>query len=208
MSEKITITEALVKLKTLESRINKGLADLTVVTAKKASSGNITNFMTEAEFVAKAQSSYQSVVDLMTLRSNIKAQIAEANAKTIVTICGIDYTVTRAIEKKNSIHFEESLIDTLQDRLSIALSQASVYDKQAEQRANNYVEITLGGDKKNKVDEAQELYDTFFNKDRGVLVDPLKVIDLITEREKSVSDFLEEVDTKLVISNSTTFIEI
>ena len=198
---KITITEALVKLKTLESRIEKGIHNLSVVGVKRADGTKLTNGVTEEkDFIERAKASYQSVSDLMKLRSNMKAAIAESNAKTIVTIAGKEYTVAHAIDKKNSIHLDQQLISRLKTDLSQGMRSVQQLNQQAEDKANKNVEIMLGSDKaKNK---------TVYDKNKGVLVDAIGVEKLIEQMEVDVKDFLDSVDTQLVISNSTTFIEI
>ncbi len=205
----ITITEALVKLKTLESRINKAIKKVELTSVKKADSDKLYDGYTlEKDFISKSKSDYQSAIDLINQRSIIKSKIAQSNAKTVVNICGTEYTVTEAIDKKNNISFELSLIKSLKANLSSSLETLSGLNINAEVRANTYVETMLGTDKKNKTDEATALYDSFYNKHKGVLVDPLSAKELITTKEESIRNFLDEVDSRLVISNSTTFIEI
>lgn len=207
---RITITEALVKLKTLESRIEKGIHNLSVVGVKRADGTKLTNGVTEEkDFIERAKASYQSVSDLMKLRSNMKAAIAESNAKTIVTIAGKEYTVAHAIDKKNSIHLDQQLISRLKTDLSQGMRSVQQLNQQAEDKANKNVEIMLGSDKaKNKTEESQAMYNAVYEKNKGVLVDAIGVEKLIEQMEVDVKDFLDSVDTQLVISNSTTFIEI
>lgn len=207
---KITITEALVKLKTLESRIEKGINNLSVVGVKRADGTKLTNGVTEEkDFIERAKASYQSVSDLMKLRSNMKAAIAESNAKTIITIAGKEYTVTHAIDKKNSIHLDQQLINKLKNDLSQGMKGVQQLNQQAEDKANKNVEIMLGSDKaKNKTEESQAMYNAVYDKNKGVLVDAIGIEKLIEQMEVDVKDFLDSVDTQLVISNSTTYIEV
>ncbi len=205
----ITITEALIKLKTLESRINKSIRELSVTAVKKSGSDKLIDGHTlEKDFIDKAKSNYQRTMDLINQRTLIKSKIAQSNAKTIVTISGTEYTVTEAIDKKNNIQLEINLKDKLENDLALSLKSLTSLNEQAEQRANNYVETMLGTDKKNKVDEANDLYDSFYNKNKGILIDPISIKELISTKSSQITDFLDEVDGKLVISNSTTFIEI
>lgn len=207
---KITITEALVKLKTLESRIEKGINNLSVVGVKRADGTKLTNGVTEEkDFIERAKASYQSVSDLMKLRSNMKAAIAESNAKTIINIAGKEYTVTHAIDKKNSIHLDQQLIHKLKNDLSQGIKGVQQLNQQAEEKANKNVEIMLGSDKaKNKTEESQAMYNAVYDKNKGVLVDAIGIEKLIEQMEVDVKDFLDSVDTQLVISNSTTYIEV
>ncbi len=206
---KITITEALVKLKTLESRINKAIRQLDVVGVKIAGNDKIRNGVTTTEdFVAKAKADYQSVRDLIDLRSSIKSQIAESNAKTFVEIGGKKYSITQAIDKKNNIDLEMSVMQEIADGVARTIGEIGAVNRQAEQRANSYVETMLSGDKKNKVEESQQLFDVFYNKNKAEMVDPLSAVELVAKGREELTNFLDEVDTRLVISNSTTFIEV
>lgn len=207
---KITITEALVKLKTLESRIEKGISNLSVVGVRRADSTKLINGVTEEkDFTERAKASYQSVSDPMRLRSDMKVAIAESNAKTIVTIAGKDYTVTHAIDKKNSIHLDQQLISRLKNDLSQGMRNVQSLNQQAEDKANKNVEIMLGSDKaKNKTEESQAMYEAMYEKNKGVLVDAVGVEELLEQMDIDVKDFLDSVDTQLVISNSTTYIEV
>lgn len=207
---KITITEALVKLKTIESRIEKAVSKLQVVTAKKNSETRVINGVTdEKDFINRAKSDYQSVTDLIKLRSDMKAAITQSNAQTKVLIAGKEYTVAEAIDKKNSISLEENLLNTLKREFKTAINSVSALNKDAEYKADKNVETILGNDKaKNKTEESQSLYNTVYESNKGVLVDPLNVENLINTKENEVKDFLDSVDTQLVISNSTTFIEV
>lgn len=207
---KITITEALVKLKTLESRIDKGIKNLQTVGARRFSDTKLSNGVTEEkDFISRAKADYQSVSDLIKLRSNIKSAIAESNANTRVMIAGKEYTVTQAIDKKNSIHLEQQLISKLKRDLSDGINLVQRLNMDAGNKADKNVEIMLGSDKaKNKTEESQALYNAVYDKNKGVLVDPIGLETVITTKENDVEDFLNSVDTQLVISNSTTLIEV
>lgn len=207
---KITITEALVKLKTLESRIEKGIRNLQTVGARRFSDTKLSNGVTEEkDFIERAKADYQSVSALIKLRSDIKSAIAESNANTKIAIAGKEYTVTQAIDKKNSIHLEQQLISKLKQDLSAGITTVQRLNIDAESKANKNVEIMLGSDKaKNKTEESQTMYDAVYDKNKGVLVDPIGLETVITTKENDVEDFLNSVDTQLVISNSTTFIEV
>lgn len=207
---KITITEALVKLKTLESRIEKGIRNLQTVGTRRFSDTKLSNGVTEEkDFIERAKADYQSVSALIKLRSDIKSAIAESNANTKITIAGKEYTVTQAIDKKNSIHLEQQLISKLKQDLSTGITTVQRLNMDAESKANKNVEIMLGSDKaKNKTEESQVMYDAVYEKNKGVLVDPIGLETIIATKENDVEDFLNSVDTQLVISNSTTFIEV
>lgn len=206
---RITITEALVKLKTLDSRIDKGIRDLKLVETRRNCDEKVTGgIYSVEEFESRAKADYQSVVDLINIRSNIKSAIAISNANTIIEVGGKTYSVTQAIEKKNSIHINEALLSKLNSEISKGLRAVEVLNISAEQKANKNVEIMLGSDKlKNKTEESNTLYNQVYDREKGVLIDAVGAVELSKKKEEEIVNFLDEIDTKLVISNSTTFIE-
>ena len=90
---KITITRALVELKTVDKRIEKALEGAVFITHKCASDENPKHKITENRL--------QQVTDLIERRKNLKAAIVKSNATTKVVIDSNEYTVAEAIERKN-----------------------------------------------------------------------------------------------------------
>ena len=112
MSHKFSVTRGLVQLKRLEQRINKKIDILEeFVVANKVSSTKVKDGLyTKDQFTAKAKSEWDSLNDLISLRKEIKDAIVQSNAKTKVIICGREYTIAQAIERKNAIPFKNFIL--------------------------------------------------------------------------------------------------
>lgn len=105
----ISITRALAELKTLAARIGE-ITTRSWVTVKV---NEKIGAKTAAEFGEEARSAYQSYTDLLERRNALKCAIVQSNAVTNVEIAGKIYTVAEAIERKNSISFEETMLATM-----------------------------------------------------------------------------------------------
>jgi len=90
----LTITRALVELKTLNSRINK-IVDYTTFIMYKTKSKN--SHYAEDDFRKTATSEFQSFNDLVARRDKIKNAIMMSNMTTMVEIAGKKMTVAHAV---------------------------------------------------------------------------------------------------------------
>ncbi|MGI6050090.1 MAG: hypothetical protein ACOYEI_04575, partial [Acetivibrionales bacterium] len=99
MSEvkRISITEALNKLKLYDAKISKAINSHKYVGAAKKSS-NMLGVQTKEVFNNNAKAGYQSVTDLIKNRNKLKSLIVQSNAITEVTINDKVMTVAEAIE--------------------------------------------------------------------------------------------------------------
>jgi hypothetical protein len=88
--EEISITRALAELKLLDSRITKKISECEFVffTSKKYKST-----MNSDALVSGSKASYQSVMDLIERRKNLKSAIIISNALTKVKLNGEEMTV-------------------------------------------------------------------------------------------------------------------
>ena len=208
-TRKITITEALKELSLYDSKIRKVLESATFVGFKKKSSDKVGVFKV-ANFENNAKASYQSALDLIRNRAKLKAAIVQSNAVTNVVIAGKTYTVAEAIERKNSIEYDEKLLRELQMQWQVATETILKENKKVDAQADRMLESFLGKDSDNKVSEQElaSITDPYKAKNEYELVDPLGAYEKIKALEAEIEAFKADVDTRLSISNSTTYIEI
>jgi hypothetical protein len=206
---KISITAALVELKTLDSRIMKTINDCNFVGAKKKSSNMVGHFK-EDNFVANVKADYQSVIDLISNRATLKSAIVQSNAVTTVEIGGVNYTVAQAIEKKSSIEYDKTLLMAMKQQYKKATEQVLKENGKVDTQVENMLLTFLGKDTDKKLNESDlELITTpIREKNEWELVDPIGIYSKIQELEKEIDEFLADVDIKLSISNAITFIEV
>lgn len=208
--EQILVTKGLNELKLLDSRINRKIEEGEFIAAAKLSVQNVNGKITKEAYKANAKADYQSIVDLIKRRNNIKSAIIQSNAVTKVDIAGKIMTVAEAIDKKSSIEYEISLLEklTMQYKTSsdIIIKENEKVDYSIEQLLNT----AYGKEGKEKITQAS--YDAIAEPYRKAneygLVDALDGEKLIKEMKDRIEGFLSEVDTALQISNSTTVINI
>lgn len=204
---KYTIHRCLAELKTLDSRIDKAIRNLTVVGIKKGSSDKVFETSeTMNQFKESVVADYQSVRKLISNRDKIKSAIVLSNANTVIDVCGVKYTVAEAIEKKNSIEYEKTLLRRLSNQHRDTLSNVNLnnakMENNLEKQENAMRENGLGTD---DIKVSTELY----RKQNGWdLIDPLNVRMIIKDLDKSIDEFEMEVDHVLSTSNAITTVDI
>ena len=211
MSEvkRISITEALNKLKLYDAKINKAISSHKYVGAAKKSS-NMLGVQTKEVFNNNAKAGYQSVTDLIKNRNKLKSLIVQSNAITEVTINDKVMTVAEAIERKNSIQYEIDLLNTLKLQYATATSTVNAENKKVDTQIDKLLETFVGKDtdKKATKEDQAAITEPYREKNEFELVDPLNIYDEIQKLEAEIDGFNSSVNTALVLSNATTFIEI
>ena len=207
--EKMLVTQALNELKLLDGRIDRAISTGRFVTSAKLIEKKVNSITTKEEFSELAKASIQSANDLIERRKKIKAAVVVSNAKTTVDVNGVMMTVADAIERKNSIEYEEDLLAKLKSQLSDANNTVMRKNIDMEVQINKIIEASYGKDSKQKINP--EDYDAIakpykLNNEYG-LVDPLGIGNLIRKMEEDIQGFKSNVDSALQISNCTTYIE-
>ena len=211
---KITLTEALAKLKLYDKKIRKQLLgfrgserviDYVVGNDHKCKlSGKEIN-----KLKADAQAEIQKIQALMSNRNALKAAIAQANAVTKITVNDKEYTIVQAIERKQGIENEKMLLDALEEQVAEVQNDVARINARAQEKANQIIEAQVGSDAKNKkTDEIESLYDLVYNKNRAWIVDPIDLGSLIEVIREDIENFEQSVDVALSIANAKTEIEV
>ena len=209
MSHKFSVTRGLVQLKRLEQRINKKIDILEeFVVANKVSSTKVKDGLyTKDQFTAKAKSEWDSLNDLISLRKEIKDAIVQSNAKTKVIICGREYTIAQAIERKNAIQeFELPMVVKMSKALSSTLEKVETANDRVEFDAHRLFGTNTGDEKTelNRINMIQ----TYIDVNGYEVIDPLNFNEKSIYLDKEIKDFLSEVDQVLSEKNATTMITI
>lgn len=199
----ITVTEGLVELKTLGSRIEKAMDTKFVAVNKNPAKGSDD----EKQFIKTAKEKYQSVTGLIKERQKVKSAIVESNAITKVVIAGEEMTVAEAIERKSSIQYEKTLLMGLKMQFSSATNQVEIKNGEVERRLDSLLEKLISSDKNDT--ETQKKTAEMYRADNGYyVVDPIGIQGVIDALEKSITDFEAEVDVALSVSNARTVITV
>ena len=206
---KISITEALNELKLYDSKINKAITNAKLVGATKKSSDKI-GVVKKEEFIERAKASYQSVTDLIANRNALKSAIVKSNAITEVTINGKTMTVAEAIERKNSIEYDEQLLNTMKAQYVNATSSVDKENKKVDTKVDELISTLVGKDTDKKIDKdaVEAIEKPYREKNEFELIDPIGIFDEMLKLEADIDGFQSNCDTALAVANATTFIEL
>lgn len=206
---KISITEALNELKLYDSKITKGITNSTFCGATKKSSDKV-GVVKKEDFDERAKASYQSVTDLITNRNTLKSAIVKSNAITEVTVADKVMTVAEAIERKNSIEYEETLLNEMKRQYANATATVDKENKKIDAKVDDLLTTLVGkdSDKKLNKEDQEAVEKPYREKNEFEFVDPLGLYEKIQGLEANIDGFKSNVDTVLVLSNATTFIEV
>lgn len=208
----ISVTRGLVQLKRLEEKIQRDIRMISeFVTVNKVQENNVLNgTMTKKQYNEYVQTKWQSLMDKISLRQEIKDEIVKSNANTVVTIAGKKYTIAQAIEKKNNIEkFEKPISAMLNGAYAKALNSVEMKNDEVVENAEK--NFFGRGEERRKNESNKDLLDAmeiYINSRKFEIIDPLNIKKLKEEFENGILDFIAEVDQVLTESNSTTMIQI
>lgn len=205
----ITITEALNELKLYDARIRKAISNTKLAGAAKKSSARI-GAITKNEFNERAKASYQSVTDLIANRNTLKSAIVKSNAVTEITVNGKVMTVAEAIERKNAICYEEKLLNEMKLQYASATGTVNKENQKVDKKVDELISTLVGKDTDKKLckEDQEAVEKPYREKNEYELVDPVGLFNEISKLEADIDGFKNQVDTQLVIANSTSTIEI
>ena len=206
---KISITEALNELKLYNSKITKAITNARFCGATKKSADKV-GVIKKEDFDERAKASYQSATDLITNRNSLKSAIVKSNAITEVEIGGKTMTVAEAIERKNSIEYDEMLLNEMKRQYANATANVDKENKKVDAQIDKLLETFTGRESDKKLDKEalSAISDPYREKNEFEFVDPLGLYEKIQSLEADIDGFKSNVDTTLCVANATTFIEI
>lgn len=206
MEKNMSIHQALSEVKTYDDRITRGIS-ASFVTANRKNNTKIGSDTID-KVKAKMSGNLDSVKALIENKKIIKSAIVKSNNSTMVSIGGKSYSVAEAIERKNMILLEESLLRSITDQYNKAKGQVDKNNDALPEKLENYLKSTLADKTKADSVVVETLTKQFMDNNMYELVDPNKLNDLIDTMYKEISDFKTEVDYKLSESNATTVITV
>ncbi len=209
MSDQITITRALPELKLLDKRINKLLSQSIFVDLFQGKRDFVLGAkLTKDEFTKESKASLESVESLIERRKNIKSAILLSNAKTVVIVGGVQYTVIEAIERKNSIEYEKNLLSSMKSQLAGMQAQIDQQKPSLDKNVEDMIKTNLGTDAKPGTDDYKAIADPFLTANELKIIDPCGIKKRIADLDDEIDKFLSDVDGALTEINSITKIEV
>lgn len=206
----ITVQRALNELKTLEDRLYKRLTSFNLVGTKKNSENRVSETRESVQdFSVNAQGILDSVDALLKRQRELKHAVMESNAKTKITVAGIEYSVMTAIDRKRTIESEKDVLSKMKQALGNAEYKIAMENKRVDEYIQRQTLAMAGGDLSNKKDDFITSFEQSYREKNGWdLVDPLGLRKLIEEREQEIMEFELEIDTALTVSNAITTVTI
>ena len=204
---KITIQRALTELKTIDDRITKKIGALRPVALER--DGQLLDKSDKALFESKALTDLQSLTDLVKRKNLLRGAINEANTVTKVNVLGTKITIAQAIIMKDEVTQLELINRHLRSQYSIVSGNLISMNATTDKNALNLVTAALGNDAtRNSKEDILAITDPYLKKNTVTLVDPLGILEAISEKDEFIDNFRSDIDATLSEINATTFIEL
>ena len=215
MENKLLITQALDERDLLVKKINSKIERIDFVDGKKRNEEKvIQQVITKEEFCKKVKTSYQQIQDLIKRYQKIDEAIITSNANTYIETSFGTYSVAVALSMRNRLRelnamdFETILRNKMEENYYEVLELKDLRNRRLEEDAETMRLSILGKDGKYKDDKPLSVVDAYISENTVELIDPLNVLDEIESLKDKHTTLLSELETKIKISNATTFIEI
>lgn len=215
MENKLLITQALDERDLLVKKINSKIERIDFVDGKKRNEEKaIQQVITKEEFCKKVKTSYQQIQDLIKRYQKIDEAIITSNANTYIETSFGTYSVAVALSMRNRLRelnamdFETILRNKMEENYYEVLELKDLRNRRLEEDAEKMRLSILGKDGKYKDDKPLSVVDAYISENTVELIDPLNVLDEIESLKDKHTTLLSELETKIKISNATTFIEI
>lgn len=215
MENKLLITQALDERDLLVKKINSKIERIDFVDGKKRNEEKvIQQVVTKEEFCKKVKTSYQQIQDLIKRYQKINEAIITSNANTYIETSFGTYSVAVALSMRNRLRelnamdFETILRNKMEENYYEVLELKDLRNRRLEEDAEKMRLSILGKDGKYKDDKPLSVVDAYISENTVELIDPLNVLDEIESLKDKHTTLLSELETKIKISNATTFIEI
>lgn len=215
MENKLLITQALDERDLLVKKINSKIERIDFVDGKKRNEEKvIQQVVTKEEFCKKVKTSYQQIQDLIKRYQKIDEAIITSNANTYIETSFGTYSVAVALSMRNRLRelnamdFETILRNKMEENYYEVLELKDLRNRRLEEDAEKMRLSILGKDGKYKDDKPLSVVDAYISENTVELIDPLNVLDKIESLKDKHTTLLSELETKIKISNATTFIEI
>ena len=207
----ISVTRALAKISHLDDKIARDTSNLEVIRVTKGDGESkvfVDNNQNIDEFEKDAISSLQSIKDMISKRSKLKAAVNKSNSTTIVKIGSREMTVAEAIQEKSQIASTEFLISILK-RQSTSVDERFKRETSAyEQKVDQALAVYGGRDKAPSEEGIAVITKPLRDKQLPGVSDAIKVNATIKELQDSVDEFKLEVDFVLSESNASTLVDV
>lgn len=219
MGNKLLITEALDERQLLVKKIRSKIDTANFLDVKKCNEEKVLNGrISEEEFKRQAEASYQQILDLIERYQKIDAAIIVSNATTWIETSYGTFTVAEAISLRNrlresienqvQIRFEKILETKMEIEYKQYLQIMENKNKVLNETAENMRLSILGKENRGKEEKPLEVVNAYVKENTTELIDPLGILHKIEESKLKRVTLLSQLETKIKVSNATTYIEV
>ncbi len=204
----LTVTEALVKLKLADSKIND--ATKNVVIGFITTEGNKTipaGFQNFDEYRKELQARLDSATGLIKHRDKLKKAVVESNARTKVLVGKKEMTVAEAIEMKTSLKYRKALLVQMESQWNDAQRRVDQTNALLDNKADEYVQKVFAGSVATESDK-QTTRRNWLEQNRMKIVTIDKMQKTIQSFKEEIQEFEANVDTALSVVNAKTLVSI
>ena len=193
MTQKMTLHRVLSELKTLDKRINNGVAKLDVIGIKKGD--KFLKPVSEDEFTSNAKADVESLEALIQRRYDLKRALILANATHTVIVNGMVMTIAEAIDYKAVISYKELEYKRLNRLYQEYLAKFENESRTNEEKLNNLILSATGKDSSKETNAIKA-------------VDPINLKQKLETLRNEIDGFMTEVDAVLSEANATVTVEV
>lgn len=207
---KMTLTQALVELKKLDSQIKRSTGQQFIGYAVGSGMWEKTSDRrySDKDQAAKAYTAaLNQVQSFIARRAAIKSAVVQANAVTKVTIGSVEMTIAEAIERKNSINIQKELLKTLSKQHAEVANTITRLDVDMNNAVSQLRE-TLSSTGKLDDQKLKQGSEDIMSKQKAVMIDPNDLSKLVEKLTSEIEDFESNVDVALSVANATTTIDV
>lgn len=202
--ETMSIAKALTELKMLDKRITRRIDNALFIDVRQNSEDKTISGLSVKDSTERIQTDYQSVRALIDRRNQIKMMIVGSNATTKVRIGQKDFTVAEAIERKNSIDYDQRILDNLRHNVARAKSKTEQLNDSVENTLNTLLGDQMKSESKEKTTTTIEFIEQYRKLNGFAMLDPIGAEKLIEKLAEEIEDFELNVDVALSESNART----
>ncbi len=208
MSTTLTVTEALVKLKMSNKKIEDATNYCLVGFMGTSNAVAPAGFKDVPAYKSEVKKRLDSVGGLIKYRDKLKVAIVESNAKTKVTVGSNAMSVAEAIETKTSIKDKKTVLEKLIKNWQALEREITQLNNTLETRADQYVVQCFAQNPSATVEEKSNARQGFIKNNTVLIVTDDNMKNTIESLKNEISEFEGNVDVALSVANATTNITI
>lgn len=200
----MSVTRALVELKTLSKRIEKLTNEVELV--KVTRKGDNKNM--QQNFMETAKSKFQSLKALVERRDLLKRRIIQSNARTKVSLGHLgEFCVADVIHLKQTVDSKKDILQRMRNQKSTSQAWFDKLEAEVRSKLDRLLEIEFGKDTKSNVGNVATITESYMSSNRVELLDPININSAITDLANEIEFLEKEADLVLSESNAVTQIE-